>query len=483
MVRLSRWPTPELLVIGDKAYDPAVMYIASASFLEGLLPYRDFTFLHPPGALFGFAPSVLFGAAFGDAVGMASARLAVVLLGVVNTGLVVLLLRRYGFLAVLVGGGLYAGWSPMAYTEQRPLLEPFLATALLVALHLLRSKHRWAPLWIGAILGVATMVKLWAAVDLIAFAVLLLKLRRFADLWRFILGAFLGGSAVALPFFLAAPGPMWEMVVTAQLGRPDQGVGLLTRATMFGPVPGFSHSVYRAGMGLLMAALLGVALLLVIRGWRGRAESAEAVEAGAWASIAILHAVIMSLSSSFYDHYAMFVAVPLTLVVGAAVGWVNGRVHLERRAFTALAIAAVLLVASVTVAASLYKAVRTDTDRMSAAERVRIAEWADGLGCTWASVTDRVLIDEVVDALRSGCTMSVDPFGDGLLAHARGGDRRAAAIAAEERHLAQADGLVLPIDETQWPFTARTGYEIRTDFVAGEVVGTRVLWERSGNAG
>lgn len=476
VVRFSRWPTPTAVLLGGGEYDPPVMYLASASLLHGLMPYRDFTFLHPPGVLLGLVPSVLIGGLFGDAVGLASARVAVVLLGVANSALVALLLKRYGVPSMLLGGGLYAGWSALAYTEQQPLLEPFLVTALLVALCLFRSRHGWAPVGMGLILGVATMVKVWAAVDLVIIAVVLLILRRFVDLGRFVLGAAVGGSAVALPFFVSAPALMWEMVVTTQLRRPTDDVDLLTRAAMFGPAPYLGHPAYQVAMALMLIGILIVAALLVTQGWARAKGSVAPVEGAIWASIALTHALVMSITGSFYDHYAMFVAAPMTLVVGAALAWAYDRFDLGRRRIVVpLVTATVLLMAGASVAGSVYRVVTTDHMRVD--ERVRLVDWADQFGCTWSSVGDRVLIDEVVDALQQGCTMTVDPYGENLLAQSRGVEGwRDAGGRSEAPHLAQADALVLPSSRPPRPLDEEQEAETGTSFEAAEVVGDRVLW-------
>lgn len=477
IVRFARWPTPTALVLNNQSYDPQVMYVASASFLHGLMPYRDFTFLHPPGVLLGLSPSVLVGSLFGDAFGLASARVGVVLLGVLNAALVATLLRRFGVQAMLLGGGLYAGWSALAHTEQEVLLEPFLVTALLVSLHLFRSSHRWAPLGMGAILGIATMVKVWAAVDLIFFATVFLLLQRFVDLARFTLGAAIGGISVGFPFFASAPARMWEMVVTAQMGRPNAEVGLLARAGMFGPVESLTHPAYRVVMALLLTVLLVMGVLLVGRGWIHRAHSAEAVEAGVWAGVALVHTLLLSVSGSFYDHYAMFAAAPLTLVVGAAWGWAREQINLDRRSVTAALTAIVLLVAATSVAMSVYRVTKMNT--ISWEQRAQMIAWIDDSGCTWASLSDRVLIDEVVNALRRGCTMSVDPYGEGLLAHARGqADWQDAGRASESAHISQAKGLVLPADEERWAFLEQQSAQIKSDFVVAKEVGDRILWVR-----
>lgn len=113
-----------------------------------------------------------------------------------------------------------------------------------------------------------------------------------------------------------------------------------------------------------------------------------------------------------------------------------------------------------------------------------MAAWADERGCTWAAVWDRVLIDDVVDSLREGCTMTVDPFGENLLAYSRGhADWAETGRALEMSHIAQAERLVLPEDESRWSFTEQQSVQIKSDFVVSEKVGNRSLWVRQSDDG
>lgn len=473
--RLSRWPTPEAIVLGGGEYDPSVMYLAAARFVHGELPYRDFVFLHPPGVLLGLAPSVWLGGLIGDSAGLALARALVVLLGLVNTGLVAHLLRPYGRGSVILGAGLYAGWSALAYTEQQPLLEPILVTALLIALVLLRSDARWSAAIMGLILGVATMVKVWAALDIIYLAVVVLVARGGLALVRFVTGVVVGGCALGLPFFLAAPGAMWEMLVVTQLTRENEGVAFTERVAMFGPAPYLNHPVYVAVMAGALVAAMALAAILAVRGVFHRSGALERAEPALWGGLALLHGAVMLLTASFYDHYAMFVAAPLTLVLGAAASWF--RTADERRARLSITLLwlGITAIAVTSMAGSLYRVVTTD--HMTLAERNRLSVVADSFGCTWSPVPTRILIDEVVDGLRDGCEITVDPYGESLLAQARGReDWREARRESEAPALGAADAVIVPSDSDQ----ALQRSLSQAKFVVKEQIGNYTLWTREG---
>ena len=81
------------------------------------------------------------------------------------------------------------------------------------------------------------MVKLWAAVDVLLIGAIILLTRRGKLRRSFVAGVVMGGCALGLPFFLAAPNRMWRMIVSTQLGRPHEGMTLLGRLEYFGPGP------------------------------------------------------------------------------------------------------------------------------------------------------------------------------------------------------------------------------------------------------
>ena len=90
---------------GIGAYDDGVYYAAAASLVHGRLPYLSFLFIQPPGIVLAAAPFAALGAVAGDPTGFAVGRVAFELVGGLNAALVFLVLRRYGRIAPVVGGG------------------------------------------------------------------------------------------------------------------------------------------------------------------------------------------------------------------------------------------------------------------------------------------------------------------------------------------------------------------------------------------
>ena len=136
--------------------------------MGGRVPYRDFVLLHPPGLIYLLTPFAALGRVIGDADGWAVARLAMMGVGALSAVLAVLVGRRFGAVAALGGGLVYAVWPPALNGETSTYLECLPNALLLVALLLLgaprgRGPERRAaayPLVAGAALGLAMSVKI-----------------------------------------------------------------------------------------------------------------------------------------------------------------------------------------------------------------------------------------------------------------------------------------------------------------------------------
>ena len=225
-------------MLGLQGYDDGVYFGAATALVHGVIPYRDFLLLHPPGIVVGLSPLAALGNLTGDPTAFGIARATIMLLGAVNTVLVGLVAGRHDRLAGLTAAALYAVWSTASNFERTTDLHAPQSTLLLLALLALSAHDRVSPRragFAGVALGLATTVQLWQAVSVIVvFGWLVLGARkREGDGLRPIV-AFAGGAAIAfglvcLPFLAAAPEAMVRYVLIDQISRPNQGVGIIER--------------------------------------------------------------------------------------------------------------------------------------------------------------------------------------------------------------------------------------------------------------
>ena len=307
---------------GLVGYDGSVYYTAAAGLAHGLLPYQDFLLLHPPGIAVVLLPFAVLGRLIDDPDAMAVARVAWMALGAVNAVLVSRILRPFGRVAAFAGGGFYAVFLPAIKVEHSTTLEGVASVGILGALLLVTRSQRGVAVTdrtfvlAGLLIGASTSVKIWGVVvlaALVAWCLVTLD-RRLAGMLT--LGAGASLVAICLPFFLAAPTSMWQMVVRDQLGRARVEVSLVDRLA-----------------DLAGVSAIGVLPVGVLLGLMGLASAAGLVLAvanavGRLAVLLLLVTVLLLLvTPSWSVDYASLAAGPLALVVGTATGSLIRRLH------------------------------------------------------------------------------------------------------------------------------------------------------------
>ena len=295
-------------------YDEGVYFGGATAMVDGLMPYRDFVLVHPPGLLLLLSPFAKIGALTSDSTGWALARLFIMLLGSVNAVLVYVVARRVSLTAAIVAGGLYALWTPAIHVERTTMLESVVLLALLVALVALPKPRVGivSAVVAGTFLGLGTSVKLWGLVPLVVIIAWLLISRA----WR--TSAIVSASAAAVlvaavaPFAAIAPQRMWDLIILGQLQRGGGGTGRAGRVVRMFNVDISAithHHVLGAVATVVVLAITGFAIVLA---WRG------AVQARLWVVLLLVQGTVLMVVPVYFDGYSSFVAPALLLILGTA---------------------------------------------------------------------------------------------------------------------------------------------------------------------
>lgn len=388
-------------LFGINFYDDGVYYGAATGLVHGQLPYRDFLLLHPPGIAVALAPFAALAQWVGDARGFAIARLAFMALGAVNALLVSRFLRPVGVYAAWLGGLFYALFWPAIYSEHTVLLEGPANTALLVALLLITPIARDAKptttklLIAGAVLGFAASIKIWGVVPiLLLFGWLIFRfdLRRAA---LFLLGGVAGTTVVCLPFFLAAPKTMWQMVVRDQVQRNDTGLRLLERLNEIAGL-----TLYRPSNEVnLPLVLAGSALLLATIGacTHRRAHSSVVLILGL--------GLLLLATPSWFVHYTALTAAVFAIAVGTGGQQLMAISHLRRSTAFRVTVGAVVIAAL--IVASLPVVNAKIGDRFPG--RTLAAALKSRPGCVTSDhPSPLILMNMMSRNLNRGCPLMID---------------------------------------------------------------------------
>jgi alpha-1,2-mannosyltransferase len=295
-------------------YDDGVHYAAAMGLVHGVLPYRDFLLLHPPGVPLLVTPFAWLAELIGEPDAMVVARLCWMALGGLNAVLCGLVLLPLGRLAAVVTGLMYAVFFGAVYVEHTVLLEPPATTVLLLALVITRALGTDDGLGTahyvvaGLLLGLSPALKIWGVLAVLVIAGGLARRRGLRRGLIVLLSAVASCTVVCLPFFLTAPRAMWQMVVVDQVGRHRGALQPVKRIDdMLGLSLWTGQPRLHVGMALMIAvvsASLVVCLLLpALR---------------LLAALFVSHALLLAVAPMWFLHYAGAIAAPLVLVLGGA---------------------------------------------------------------------------------------------------------------------------------------------------------------------
>ena len=209
-------------LLGLTEYDDGSYFGSSVHLVGGILPYRDFVFVQPPGILLLMAPVVLAAKVTGTAAGMAIGRVLTMLASAAGVVLAGLLVRHRGALAALIACGVLAVFPAAIAAAHTVLVEPWLVLACLLGAlavfdrdRLTASGRRLA--WGGAAFGFAGAIEGWALVPvLVVLAISLPWVRRALTFAAGVAAAFL---VAVLPFAVLAPGRFYQSLIVAQVGH------------------------------------------------------------------------------------------------------------------------------------------------------------------------------------------------------------------------------------------------------------------------
>ena len=342
---------PQARGLIERPYDDEGVYAgASQMMLQGILPYRDFFFAHPPLAALVYTPALAYH--FTPWGSVTSFMIARYLSVAYSLGA---LLAMFAAGWIIGAGGARQGparWRPLLFgttaaaiwaldgraieINQKIMLDQpmILASMLALVCYLLAvrrmeeaGRRQWLLLAAGALAAVSMFTKIQGMACIAALGLDLLSRMRLrrpagapgarpADVWA-LGGGFAAVTLLAVgPFLLQAPSQFIRMVGFFQVLRPSDGLVLppariadLTSRLVNGP------TVYLAALGF--AVLTWWAARVVT----GRAAAEESGALALWRPVVLwsfLSVLLFTYSRSFYNHYYVQLAAPLCLL-GAAV--------------------------------------------------------------------------------------------------------------------------------------------------------------------
>lgn len=380
-------------------YDDGVYFSSSALLLRGVLPYRDFVFVHPPGILYFYA---LVSWLTHPAKAFAAARVLACIVGAINTFLVGrIVARRCGTFGAIVAAALYATFPDAVVAERSVYLEPVLNLACLASAWVWLDDRREQSrgTLAGVLNGAACGVKFLGGIWVIAALCSTRRGRFFADALRFIAaGAVTGVILLAIAFADIqgfARQTLWFQVV-----RPPDGT--IDKIARVNEIAGSGHWV------VTCFALIAL-ICTLIRALR-RAEISR--EERYFAVATLLTVAAFLASGSYWRNYNSYLAASACVLAGLGAATLASIPRIPRRALATL-VAVLIAGAHFVTLRELWKSTRDRSPGLMIVGRaVRSAAKHDSVFAfdpTW------LVAGDTLPPHRDGAPVIVDSYGAMLL--------------------------------------------------------------------
>ncbi|MGP8065201.1 MAG: glycosyltransferase family 87 protein [Acidimicrobiales bacterium] len=478
-------------------YDDGVYMAAAIQLSHGIVPYRDFVLLHPPGIALLLTPFALIGRSMGTAVANEAARLFVVVVAMASVVLFGRVVRMRPVLAVAVGLLLFALHRDTLIANQVIYLEPLLVAVCLVGTVLVFdgegfAARRWRWWAGGAVFGLASAIKIWGFMPMFAVVVVAVLMRRRADAGRFVVAGAGAFALVCAPFFALAPMAFVRDVFLDQASRSDPfSVAASGRVGNLLYLPP-SLANKPAVVDAIVVVVVGVIVWLLVR---TRQQSLSALE---WYSMvsAVLVMGAFLVSADYYMHYGAFAAVFFGFVGSAMIsrllvvrGGTRGARELPNiRKRHIVTVTAVILVAVVLLVGSGMRTLQDKTSGLTVSSRLmaRLATVIPPGRCVVSDDISILLLSGRFTADVRGCPSVIDEWGTEQ-ALTDGHYTRAAETAAVQREwlnwIERAHDLVL--NDRNLSTAAESDYwsqrlvkYVRTHFSLVSRTGTVLIYQR-----
>ncbi len=318
-------------------YDDGAYFGSAVRLTHGILPYRDFFLVHPPGITLLMVPSALLAKVIGTSGGLVSGRVLEALAGTASIPLTGLLVRHRGLLATVIACGLMAVYPEAIAASHTVLLEPWLVLFTVLGAVLLfdgdqLTARRRRLIFAGVAIGFAGAVEVYAIIPAaVLLGICLLAPAGSADLSRWkrtltVAGGMAAGFLVPVaPLALTAPTKFYESIFLAQSAQ-------IGHHKLTVPRVGLSDRLYKlAGLGdlhvsgqdahfsflfhlavplkvlIVLVILILIPIVVGIPAWLmiSRRHYPTPLEWYALASTGLVLAMFMW-PSEFYYHFAAF---------------------------------------------------------------------------------------------------------------------------------------------------------------------------------
>jgi hypothetical protein len=318
-------------LLGATEYDDGPYFGSAVRLISGVLPYKSFVVVQPPGITLLMVPAAAVGKISGSAAaGMAIGRILTAAASVAAVVLAGLWVRHRGMLAVLVTCGVLAVYPDAVGAAHTVLVEPWLVLFTLAGLITVFDRDQVTPRarrlgWGGVLLGVAGLVEGWAIVPVLVLLAVIAATTG-AQRWRragWVAGGVAAGFIIPVaPFLAASPHGVYRSLITAQIGRRAHAVrvGAVDRLRDMAGLTDFQ--LPSTGAVVFISVVIAVAIVgFTVAAWILARKPPPPLDAFAVVATAAVIGMLWW-PNQFHYHFSAFLAPFLAAAIGlSAARW------------------------------------------------------------------------------------------------------------------------------------------------------------------
>jgi hypothetical protein len=402
-LRAYQLATPGYL-LGITEYDDGSYFGSAIHLTMGILPYRDFVLIQPPGITLLMTPVALLAKVTGTDWGLAIGRILTTVASAAGVVLAGLLVRHRGLPTTILACSLIAVYPDAVATARTVLVEPWLVLFCLAGAvtvfdgdRVTGSRRR---LVLGGLtLGFAGAIESWAIIPaLIIVALCLPRLRRTLTC---LAGIAVGFLVPVLPFAALDPASFYRDVVVVQVG-PRRGAAAFRVSVWYRLKEMFGLTNIQVGhfpLVLVTLIVLGFAVGAFACGWLVTRRGPYPLDWFALVTTLLIVGAFLY-ANQFYFHFVAFLAPFLAIAVALPLSRLvpPGRPTADRAGaggllrWAAAALAALLIAGfGVSEIGAVYHLAHSAATVNTAADRARMIAATDRVVPSGACVfTDRV---------------------------------------------------------------------------------------------
>ncbi len=413
---------------GVEGYDDGVYVGSAVELAHGVLPYRDYVYVQPPGLTLLLTPLAflfrLIGLGSQDVLAASRLLTAVVTGGC--AGLAALVVRFRGAVAMFVAGAALCCFPAASMADSTAFLEPYVVFCCLLGVLCCFSSGRVGPrsrLFLGGLaFGIGSDFKLWALLPA-GIACLFVLAREWRWAIRFVAGVAVGLLAVVGPFLALAPSAFYHDTFQSQVARLTfGGVGEMTIHFnwLLGLEP-LNLQWWEAGIGLIAV------VIVVTLAWQRSVPNVPIAPLEVYvACVGTSVVIVLVFVNPFYPHYAYFLAPWLAIIGGLVVaraceqkplasgaGAAAHRARGTDRNLVRGALVAVVLTVLLGTFASIesFRHFPSTGDSVGASATLAAIERLPADACLTTDETSYLVVANRLANRPHGCPLIVDPFG------------------------------------------------------------------------